>query len=60
MLKELLNKEVIVHMGILSSFTDYIKGNIIEMSDDWIKLKTKKSIEFININKIARIALKES
>lgn len=60
MLKELLNKDVTIHMGILSSFTDQFKGTILEIGDNWIKVKTKRATEYVNTDKIARIILRDA
>lgn len=56
MLQELLGKTVTIYLGVFSGFTDSFKGEVVEIKDSWIKLRTKKTIELINVEKITRIS----
>lgn len=57
MLKELIGQTVTVYLGTSSTFSDSLKGEVQEVSDTWLKLQTKKTIEFILIEKIGRISV---
>lgn len=57
MLKELIGRTVTVHLGTASGFTDALKGEVLEVSDTWLKLQTRKTIQLIQIEKIGRISV---
>ena len=56
MLKELLGKEVEIHLGTIAGVTDKVKGEVIDVNDIWLKLKGKKKTNVINTKKIIRIS----
>jgi len=56
MLQELVGKTVTIHLGIASTFTDSVKGEIVEIKDSWLKLQTRRNIELINVEKISRVS----
>lgn len=55
MLLELKGKTVTVHLGTVSGFTDTVRGEVLEAKEGWLKIKTRKTIELIQIEKIGRI-----
>ena len=57
MLKELIRQTVTVHLGTASGFTDALKGEVMEVSDTWLKLQTRKKVNLIQIEKIGWIAV---
>ena len=56
MLEELIGKKVSVSLGS-TDFSEVPKGVILEINDSWLKLQTKKNIEFIRIETIFKIVL---
>jgi hypothetical protein len=58
MLQEFLGKTVTIYLGVVSSFTDAIKGEVVDIKDSWLKLRTRRNIELINIDKISRITVR--
>jgi hypothetical protein len=59
MLQELLGKTVTIYLGVVSSFTDSVKGEVVDVKDSWLKLQTKRDIEMINVDKISRISARQ-
>ncbi len=57
MLTELHGKDVVVHLGIFSGFTDSVKGKVVATNEQWIQIKTKKQLEFILLAAVKRITL---
>jgi transcriptional regulator with XRE-family HTH domain len=57
MLAELKGKKVSISSTGSSEFSVASKGVILEHNDSWLKLQTKKNIEFIRIEAIFRIEL---
>jgi hypothetical protein len=59
MLSQLVGKEVLVVMGIsmsrVSGFDDNVRGKIVEIEGEWLKLTQKKETAYINIAHIKRI-----
>ncbi len=55
MLQELLGKTVTIYLGVVSSFSDAVKGEVIEVKESWLKVQTKRDIELINVERISRI-----
>lgn len=56
MLEELRGKEVFIQMGSASIVTDSFKGKVLDVGETWIKLQTKKKIEYINLAMVGRIS----
>ncbi len=56
MLEELKGKNVSIQTA--SFATDNPKGKVLEVENSWIKIQTKKKIEYINFNKISIITTK--
>ena len=56
MLEELKGKEVSIQMGSASVVTDKLKGKIINIGEFWIKIQTKKKIEYINLAMVGSIS----
>jgi hypothetical protein len=59
MLSELMDKEVLIVMGVsaskLSGFDDNVHGKIVQIDDSWLKLAQENGFAYININLIKRI-----
>ncbi len=56
MLEELKGKEVSIQMGSASIVTDSLKGKVLDVGETWIKLQTKKKIEYINLAMVGSIS----
>jgi hypothetical protein len=64
MLEELMGRKVKIFLsgqGAISGLTfmglaEPIKGQVVEVRDPWLKIQTKKEVEFINVRKIGRIS----
>ena len=56
MLEELKGKKVAISLGS-TEFSEVPKGIILEINDSWLKLQTKKNIQFIRIESIFKIVL---
>ena len=54
MLQELKGKTVSIAMGT-TDFSYVLKGEVLEIKDSWLKLKTKKNVEYIRVDAIVRI-----
>ena len=59
MLNELHGKDVVVHLGIVSGLTDSVRGRVVASDDVWIKVQTKKQLEFIPLAAIKRIVVSQ-
>jgi hypothetical protein len=57
MLTELHGKDVVVYLGIITGLTDSVKGKVVTINDQWIQIKTKKQLEFIQLTSVKRITL---
>lgn len=54
MLEELKGKEVSIQTaGIL---TENLKGKVLDIGESWIKIQTKKKIEYINLAMVRSIS----
>lgn len=60
MFEEFKGRRVEVQMGTAGSFTDRYKGQVIDISDSWIKIKTKKKIVAVNLALVGSIAIAAS
>jgi len=58
MLQEVLNKKVVISIGT-TNFSNVIKGKVLDTSDSWLKIQTKKNIEYIKIDAIIKIQVSE-
>ncbi len=58
MLQEVLNKKVVISIGT-TDFSNVIKGEVLDTSDSWLKIQTKKNIEYIKIDAIIKILVSE-
>jgi hypothetical protein len=56
MLQELVGKTVSISLGS-TEFSEAPKGEVIEIKDSWLKLQTKKNVQYIRIETIFKIAL---
>ncbi len=54
MLEELVGKTVTIHIGAWSS---PVRGEVVEISESWLKLQSKKTFEILNKNRITRISV---
>jgi transcriptional regulator with XRE-family HTH domain len=54
MLQELKGKTVSIAMGT-TDFSYVLKGKVLEIKDSWLKLQTKKNVEYIRVDAIVRI-----
>jgi hypothetical protein len=57
MLNELNGKNVAIYLGAVTGITDIVKGNVVQANEAWLKVKTNKQLEFVNLNMVRRIAL---
>ena len=57
MFEELKGRRVEIQMGTVSTFTDSHKGIVTDISESWIKIKTKNKIVSINLAMIGSIAV---
>lgn len=58
MLQEVLKKNVVISTGT-TDFSYVIKGEVLDISDTWLKLQTKKNVEYIRVNSIIKILVSE-
>ncbi len=56
MLKEVQGKNVVIALGT-TDFSNVVKGEVIDVSDNWLKIQTKKTIEFIRVEAIIKISV---
>lgn len=56
MLKEVQGKNVVIALGT-TDFSNVIKGEVLDVSDNWIKIQTKKTIEFVRVEAIIKISV---
>ena len=56
MLQEVLRKNVVISIGT-TDFSNVIKGEVIAASDYWLKVQTKKSLEYVKIDAIIKIVV---
>jgi hypothetical protein len=58
MLQEVLNKKVVISIGT-TDFSNVIKGEVLDLSHSWLKIQTKKNIEYIRVDAIIKILVSE-
>lgn len=56
MLKEVQGKNVVIALGT-TDFSNVVKGEVLDVSDNWIKIQTKKTIEFVRVEAIIKISV---
>ena len=56
MLEEILKANVVISVGT-TDFSYVIKGEVVDVSDSWLKVKTKKSLEYIKVDAIIKVAV---
>jgi len=56
MLQELYGKNVSIALGT-TDFNTVLKGEVVEIKESWLKLRTKKQVEYIRIDAITKIAV---
>ena len=56
MLQDLKGKNVSISLGS-TEFSESPKGEVLETNDVWLKLQTKKNIQYIRIDAIFKIVL---
>jgi len=56
MLKEVQGKNVIIALGT-TDFSNVVKGEVLDVSDNWLKIQTKKTVEFIRVEAIIKISV---
>ncbi len=56
MLKEVQGKNVVIALGT-TDFSNVVKGEVLEVSDSWLKIQTKKTVEFIRVEAIIKISV---
>jgi hypothetical protein len=56
MLKEIRGKNVVISVGT-TDFSNVVKGEVLDLTDTWLKLKTKKTLEFIQIAAIIKVSV---
>lgn len=57
-IKNLIQQTVTIHLGAYTGFSDTIKGQVVEVESEWLKMKTKNSTEIVRISAITRISQK--
>lgn len=56
MLKEIQGKNVVISLGT-TDFSNVVKGEVLDACDSWLKVQTKKTIEFIRVEAIIKISV---
>lgn len=56
MLQEILKKTVVMSVGT-TDFSYVIKGEVLEVSDSWLKVQTKKNLEYVKVDAIIKIVV---
>ena len=56
MLQAILGKNVVISLGT-TDFSNVVKGEVLDVSDTWLKLQTKKTLEFIRVDAIIKISV---
>tara|TARA_R110000744_G_scaffold262275_4_gene376852 strand:- start:14836 stop:15009 length:174 start_codon:yes stop_codon:yes gene_type:complete len=57
MLKEIQGKSVVVALGT-TDFSNVVKGEVLAVSDTWLKVQSKKTLEFIRVDSIVKISVR--
>tara|TARA_R110002050_G_scaffold12234_3_gene40331 strand:- start:1602 stop:1775 length:174 start_codon:yes stop_codon:yes gene_type:complete len=56
MFREVQGKSVVIALGT-TDFSHVVKGEVVNVSDSWLKIQTKKTIEFIRVDAIIKISV---
>ena len=56
MLQELVGQMVSISLGS-TEFSEVPKGEVLEIKDAWLKLQTKKNVQYIRVDAIFKIVL---
>ena len=56
MLEEILKKNVVISVGT-TDFSYLVKGEVVDVSDSWLKVQTKKNLEYIKVDAILKVAV---
>ena len=56
MLEEILKKNVVISVGT-TDFSYVDKGEVVDVSDSWLKVQTKKNLEYIKVDAIIKVAV---
>ena len=56
MLEEILKKNVVISVGT-TDFSYVVKGDVVDVSDSWLKVQTKKNLEYIKVDAIIKVAV---
>jgi len=56
MLEEILKKNVVISVGT-TDFSYVVKGEVVDVSDSWLKVQTKKNLEYIKVDAIIKVAV---
>jgi|TARA_B110000967_G_scaffold103565_1_gene106227 hypothetical protein len=56
MLEEILKKDVVISVGT-TDFSYVVKGEVVDVSDSWLKVQTKKNLEYIKVDAIIKVAV---
>ena len=56
MLQELVGQMVSISLGS-TEFSEVPKGEVLEIKDAWLKLQTKKNVQYIRVHAIFKIVL---
>ncbi len=56
MLNNLTGKEVTIYIDVSAWGNSAVSGKILEVSDDWVKIQCKKSIELIAVSTIKKVS----
>ena len=56
MLEEILKKDVVISVGT-TDFSYLVKGEVVDVSDSWLKVQTKKNLEYIKVDAIIKVAV---
>ena len=56
MLEEILKKNVVISVGT-TDFSYVVKGEVVDVSDSWLKVQTKKNLEYIKVDAIIKVVV---
>ena len=56
MLEEILKKDVVISVGT-TDFSYVVKGEVVDVSDSWLKVQTKKNLEYIKVDAIIKVVV---
>ncbi len=59
MLEEILKENVVISVGT-TDFSYVVKGEVVDISDAWLKVQTKKNLEYIKVDAIIKVTVTKS